>query len=376
MPQKPKKPFILFVDDDPHFLGSVSRSLRKFSGEWDLTFAETVDQAIDIARGRQPDVVVSDYFMPVKNGFDLVRELRAVSGVQDAPVIIVTGNADRAAKRRALDVGATDLLSKPVSREDLTARIRSSLRLKGYQDAIRRQNERLEQSIRERTLELELSRLDIIWRLAKAGEHRDEETGNHIIRVGHHSRILCEQLGLPSDLTQRIFLGAPLHDIGKIGVPDNILLKPGKLTPDERAIMEKHCEIGAKILTEAPIGLERYLPFLGLKPENGAGVSINPLLEIASSIAMGHHEKWDGSGYPRGLSREAIPLECRIVALADTYDALRSRRPYKPPYPTEKALYIIRETCSTHFDPQVLSALENSLDEIEKFNSGYTDYES
>ncbi|MFZ2446355.1 MAG: HD domain-containing phosphohydrolase [Syntrophobacteraceae bacterium] len=371
-----KKPRILFVDDDPLFLGGIGRLLRKFRDEWDLLFAESVDQALEIAREEPPDVVVSDYLMPLRNGFDLVRELRATPAVRDVPIIIVTGNTDEAAKRKALDLGATDLLNKPVKQEDLIARLRNSLRLKQYQDTIRDYNEQLEQRVRQRTRELELSRLDIIWRLAKAGEYRDEETGNHIIRVGHYSRILAERLGLASDITYRIFLGAPLHDIGKIGVSDAVLLKRGRLDPAERAMMERHCEIGANILIEAPIGLKRYLGCMGLAPEQGGHASINPLLQVAASIAAGHHEKWDGSGYPRGLRGEAIPMECRVVALADVYDALRSWRPYKPGYSIERSLDIIRETRNTHFDSKVLAALEDSLDEIEKIGSDYSDSEA
>ncbi|MGO9532679.1 MAG: response regulator [Syntrophobacteraceae bacterium] len=241
---------ILFVDDDPNFLSGIRRLLRNFRDEWDLAFAESVNQAINIARIEPPDVVVSDYQMPLKNGFDLVLEMRAIPSIQDALITIVTGVMDEAAKRKALDVGATDPLNKPVNREDLIARIRNSLRLKGYQDTIRRYNEELEQCVHERTRELELSRLDIIWRLAKAGEYRDEETGNHITRVGHYSRIICEQLGIQPELRNKIFLGAPLHDLGKIGVPDAILRKEGKLSPEERAVMMKHCEIGANILLE------------------------------------------------------------------------------------------------------------------------------
>jgi putative two-component system response regulator len=367
---------ILFVDDDANFLSGIRRLLRNFHEEWDVTFAESVDQAINTARIDPPDVVVSDYQMPFKNGFDLIREMRALPTVQDAPIIIVTGKVDEAAKREALDLGATDLLNKPVNREDLIARIRNSLRLKEYQDTIRGYNQELEHRVRERTRELELSRLDIIWRLAKAGEYRDEETGNHIIRVGHYSRIICEALDLKPELTNKIFLGAPLHDLGKIGVPDAILLKKGKLSSEERTVMMKHCEIGANILLEPPIGLCRYLTCMGFMPEQSNNYSINPLLQTAASIAMGHHEKWDGSGYPRGLSGEAIPIECRIVALSDVYDALRSERTYKPRYSVKKSVQIMRGSANTHFEPRLLTALENSLDEIEAILSDYSDSET
>lgn len=364
---------ILFVDDDPNFLDGIRRLLRNFRDEWDLNFAENVDQAINIARIEPPDVVVSDYQMPLKNGFDLVKEMRTIPVVQQASIIIITGSTDETAKRKALDLGATDLLNKPVDREDLVARIRNSLRLKEYQDTIRRYNQELEARVRERTRELELSRLDIIWRLAKAGEYRDEETGNHIIRVGHYSRIICEQLGLATELTRRIFLGSPLHDIGKIGVPDAILLKKGKLTLEERKVMMKHCEIGANILLKPPVGLGRYLACMGFMPEQSVNYSINPLLQTAASIAGGHHEKWDGSGYPRGLKGQAIPIECRIVALVDAYDALRSQRTYKPQYSVKKSLRIMHEGANAHFDPELLTALGSSLDEIEAIRSDYSD---
>ncbi|MDR3556898.1 MAG: response regulator [Syntrophobacteraceae bacterium] len=363
---------VLFVDDDANFLNGIRRSLRNFRDQWDLAFAESVDQAIGLAQFDPPDVVVSDYLMPLKNGFDLLREMRTIPTVQNTSIIILTGNMDATAKRKALDLGATDLLNKPVDREDLIARIRNSLRLKEYEDTIRRHNQELEQRVRQRTRQLELSRLDIIWRLAKAGEYRDEQTGNHIIRVGHYSRIICEQLGLPPGLTHKIFLGAPLHDIGKIGVPDAILLKKGKLSPEQRAVMMKHCEIGSNILLKPPIGLSRYLACMGFVAEQSTNQFANPLLQTAASIAMGHHEKWDGSGYPQGLSGEAIPVECRIVALADVYDALRSKRTYKTEYSVKKSLEIMRGNANTHFEPRLLNILENSIDQIEAILSDYS----
>ncbi|MBN1515029.1 response regulator [Candidatus Sumerlaeota bacterium] len=372
-------PRILFVDDDPHFLSAIRRLLRKFRDEWTFEFANSVDEAVDKARETAPDVVVSDFHMPLKNGFDLVREIRALEVTKDTPVIIVTGNTDEAAKRKALDLGATDLLNKPVNQEDLIARLRNSLRLKEYQDTIRRQNEELEQRVRERTQELEVSRLDIIWRLAKAGEYRDEETGNHIIRVGHYARILCSELELDKDFTNKVFLAAPLHDIGKIGIPDSVLLKPGRLDPDERAVMERHCEIGANILMKPPIGMLRFLEWLGDRMTddngnggNGAQVMMNPLLQVAATIAIGHHEKWDGSGYPNKVAGEDIPVECRVVALADVYDALRSERPYKKEFPIEKTLGIIQEGAGTHFDPQLVEILNGAYEQIEAIRADYS----
>lgn len=369
---------ILFVDDEPNFLAGLRRMLRAQRDQWELYFAGGADEALELVNRVKIDAIVSDVNMPRKTGFDLLAELKAKEETRDIPVIILTGNAENDLKRRGLDLGATDLLNKPVNMEDLTARVRSALRLKEYEDLLREQNAILEQKVRERTAALEHSRQDIIWRLAKAGEFRDQDTGDHVLRVAACSRALAEAMNLDLQFRQALFITSPLHDIGKIGVPDGILFKPGKLTPDERQFMQRHCEIGAAILLEVP--QDGKADNVGQAFATGAGTSTinggDELRMLAAEIAMSHHERWDGQGYPRGLAGHEIPLSGQIVAIADVYDALRSVRAYKPAFTMEQTLETMRAGKGTHFSPDVFDAFELVVETFETIRRNFADQES
>jgi len=358
------KPRILFVDDDHHFREGLRLTLRPYQKEWDVIFAESVDDALAQARQTSPDVIVSDVNMPRRSGLDLLSEIKEDPRLKELPVIILTGNAELDLKRRALDLGATDLLNKPFQREDLFARLRNAIRLKSYEDQLRDHNQKLETAVQDRTRALEASKRGILWRLAKAGEFRDEETGNHVARVACTSQLVAKALGLEDALAEAIFLTSPLHDIGKIGIPDNILLKPGPLTPEEMDVMRTHCLIGAAILLEQPTGFGDFgEAFLGT--DHDVDIQSDVLLQTASEICLTHHERWDGEGYPDRLGGDAIPVSGRIVAISDVYDALRSERPYKKAFTVEKALHIIHESRGTHFDPDVCDAFAEIQNDIE-----------
>ncbi len=357
---------LLFVDDDRSLLDLFSRMLKGHL--WDAHFCDCVDDALACLGQNSIDTVVVDIRMPGKDGFDLLTAIRSSKKTSQIPVIILTGDSDRGLKRKALDLGATDLLNKPVSREDLFARIRSSLRLKEFQDRLSSQVIDLDRRVHERTRQLEASQREVIWRLAKAAEYRDDETGNHVIRVALISRMLAEELGMDRDFVDLIFMTSPLHDIGKLAIPDSILLKDGRLSPQERKLMEQHCLMGAEILSLQP----KAWAFSGLFSFDIFSVgeeTRNPLLLMASAIALGHHEHWDGTGYPRGLKGKAISLESRIVAVADVFDALTSWRPYKPPLEEDEASRIVIESSGRHFDPDVVNAFirkRQNLSEIRK----------
>jgi len=308
--------------------------------------------------------------MPFIDGLQLLGLLQQSPQTRDIPFVILTGLSDRDLRRKALELGATDLLNKPADPEDVVARIRSALRLKSYQDELKHQNEVLEQRVCERTAELAESRLEVIWRLAKAAEFRDEDTGNHVMRVASYCRIIAEKLGCERDFTERLFLTSPLHDLGKIAVPDAILLKPGELTDEEWVVMRSHAELGAKILRDDSKARQIFCQLDGA---GGSTSDRDPLIEMAANIALTHHEKWDGSGYPRGLAGEQIPLEARIVAVADVYDALTSARPYKQPHSSEKSVSIIHEGSGKHSDPTVVAAFDACLDEIRAIQSRLAD---
>ena len=234
---------LLFVDDEPLVLDAFRRSLLSYRASWAMSFVDSPLDAWQRIVANPVDLVVSDMTMPGMDGLELLSRMQARDETRDIPLIIVTGRGEQGLRRRALDLGATDLLEKPVDTDDLIARIRNALRLKSIQDELKSQNELLEQRVRERTAELEASRLEVIRRLAMAAEFRDEETGNHVIRVGLYSRLIAEAMGFNADFVESLGLAAPLHDIGKIGIPDSILLKPGRLTDDEFQTMRGHCVI-------------------------------------------------------------------------------------------------------------------------------------
>lgn len=367
-------PRVLMVDDEPRVLAGFRRALVGRGFECELREAGNGREALEILRREPIDVVLSDVQMPGMDGLELLRAIRAERAWETIQVVIVTGLDARDQKARAIELGASDLLTKPVSTAELQARLRNALQLKAYQDDLRERNAVLEDEVRRRTLEIAASRAEVVFRLAKAAELRDEETGLHVVRVGCYCRTIAQTLELGAAFCDNIFLAGPLHDVGKIGIPDEILLKPGKLDAGEWTVMRRHTQIGAAILSREPGAFEALLSSTGglrsliePRPEN-------PVLAMAADIAMAHHERWDGDGYPRGLSGSDIPLAARICGVADVYDALGSVRPYKPAYPEEQVLAIMADARGSQFDPVVYDAFRDCLPELQALRRRFVDH--
>lgn len=346
---------ILVIDDEAVNIKVIQKYLQQggytqIRGITDPTFALA---GIDI---EQPDVILLDVMMPRISGLELLASIRANPSTSHLPVIILTASCDRETKLAVLERGATDFLAKPVDPCELGPRVRNALMVKRYHDSLRNYAQTLEDAVRNRTAELESSRRDVIYCLARAAELRDDDTGHHVLRVGKYAAVIGRAIGLDEPAVEMLEQAAQLHDIGKIGIPDEILLKPGKLDPEQYERMQKHVGLGQKIIepiSQADWETLKHHVEIGQKVLD---ISRSPLLRMASRIALTHHERWNGQGYPLGLAKEDIPLEGRITAVADVFDALSSRRPYKKPFPIDQCFAIIEADRGEHFDPAIVDA--------------------
>ncbi len=352
---------VLVVDDIAENITILDEILRS---QYKVRVARNGARALELAAAEPPpDLILLDVMMPDMDGYEVCRRLKADPDTAKIPVVFVTAMGEVEDESRGFSLGAVDYITKPVSPPIVRARVKTQL-------ALYDQTRLLEGLVSERTRQLQHSRLDILWRLGKAGEMRDEDTGNHVVRVSLYSRVVAEGLGLDAEQTERIFLTSPLHDVGKIAIPDVVLLKPGRLTEAEWSIMRTHCDAGEAILHDESAGFRAYLTVTG---QDSALHDSNPLLDTAQTIAATHHEQWSGGGYPKGLSGEEIPIEGRIVAIADVYDALSSVRPYKPAYPEERVIRTMAESVGTHFDPDVHAVFEKSKDTFRQIREQYGD---
>ncbi|MBB4285764.1 response regulator [Roseospira goensis] len=365
------RPLVLVVDDEPM---NIKVLVDLLENDYRLAVAKTGHQALQrLESGPVPDLILLDVMMPGMDGHDLCRVIKGTPRYADIPVIFVTALADAGDEAQGFALGAVDYLTKPISPAVTQARVRTHLKLRQARRVLEDYSHTLEAEVRQRSEELMARTREVVQAqdvtiraLASLAETRDNETGNHIRRTQHYVRILAEALvahprfapHLDGDTIDLLFKSAPLHDVGKVGIPDAILLKPGRLTDDEMAIMKSHAELGRQALLAAA--------------EDGDPHRVG-FLRFGCDIAGGHHEKWDGSGYPRGLAGEDIPFAARLMAVADVYDALISRRVYKPAFPHDKAMAIIREGHGTHFDPAVVEALLAREDEVRAIATRYAD---
>ena len=354
---------IMIVDDED----LVIRVVRQFlSRDGYTNFITITDprEALNAIRSEKPDVVLLDINMPHLSGLDILRERQHIKPLRTTPFIILSAINDADTKQEALELGATDFLAKPVEKSDLTLRVQNSLIVKRHFDNLANHASDLEAEVRKRTEQLERSREQVVRVLARAAEFRDNETGEHVLRVGAFCKIIAEQMGMSPEWCKQIGLAAQLHDVGKIAIPDSVLLNPNKLTAEEFEIMKQHCDLGCRIMK--PMADEE----LAMVRNTSSVLQLvneleSPLLNMASVICRTHHEKWNGQGYPNGLVGDQIPLEGRITCVADVYDALCSDRPYKAAFPIEKSLEIMLNDRGIRFDPQVLDAFLERIADIE-----------
>jgi putative two-component system response regulator len=318
---------ILIVDDEPLNLKVLKQVLQD---NYRLSFAKNGMDALELVKKEKPGLILLDVMMPGMTGFEVCRTLKSDPETNTIPVIFVTALSEEADESEGFAAGGVDYINKPISPALVRARVKTHLSLVHID-------------------ELKRTHLELIQRLGRAAEFKDNETGMHVMRMSHVSGRLALQLGMDPHFSEQLIHAAPMHDIGKIGIPDHVLLKPGKLDDQELAIMRKHPQMGAKILDN----------------------STSPLIKLAHSVALYHHEKWDGSGYPFGLKGEEIPLEARIVAVADVFDALLNKRPYKEAWPVEDAVAEIEANRGKHFDPAIVDAMLQCLPDLLEINNNW-----
>lgn len=320
---------ILAVDDEATNLQLLRHSLQD---EYQLLFAKDGEAALRLARSELPELILLDIMMPNLCGYEVCEQLKADPLTRHIPVIFLTALSNSQDEQRGFDLGAVDYITKPFNPAIVKARVRTHLSLVQADEVLH-------------------TRLSIIQSLGKAAEYRDNETGMHVIRISHYARILARAIGFSEADAQELFYAAPMHDVGKIGIPDHILLKPGKLDEQEWEIMRQHTSIGAQII----------------------GEHSSSLLQLAAQLALCHHEKWDGSGYPKGLKGEEIPLPARIISLVDVFDALSSERPYKKPWPLEQTLDFIQSNSGGHFQPELVEAFLANIEQMLEVQRQFAD---
>lgn len=356
---------ILIVDDNPENRALLAGLLKP---HYRLLVATSGAQALTICHKQKPDLVLLDIMMPEMDGYEVCQRMRADPELQDIPVIFLTAKSQIEDEQRGFDVGAVDYIQKPISPPILLVRTRTHLRLRQAMKLLAEQNETLELKVKERTHELEALQDATIIAMASLAETRDNETGNHIRRTQRYIEVLANQLLLEGQYADQLtpesikalYKSSPLHDIGKVGIPDHVLLKPGKLTEEEFEIMKLHTVLGRDVIDTVEQCIHFECDFL----------------TFAKEIAYSHQEKWDGSGYPEGLKGAEIPLSARLMALADVYDALISKRVYKPPFSHEKALAIIEEGRGQHFDPIIVDAFLSVEDKFKQIAKELADEEA
>lgn len=342
---------IILVDDEAPNLKLLARMLET-AGYTNLVPISDPRRVMDEYHRARTNLILLDLRMPHLSGFDVIGLLRETDDPLLPPIVVLTADKGRESLLKAFECGARDYLTKPFEMEELLARVRNMLEVNRSQLLLYQQREMLDAMVRARTTEVLRTRMQVIEKLGRAAEYRDNETGRHIIRVGRTASLVAERLGMDTQYCENMLHAAPMHDIGKIGIPDAILLKPGKLDVPEFEIMKRHTTIGAKLL----------------ETEGDQGI-----LALAEEIAASHHERWDGAGYPAGLGGEEIPLSGRIVALADVFDALLSQRPYKKAWAVDEAVAFIKENRASKFDPHLLDLFLELLPEILGIRNGLPD---
>jgi putative two-component system response regulator len=341
---------ILLIDNTELNITLLKHLIKKIPEYEPIAFTNPL-KALIWCRDNEPDLVVVNYGMPEMDGIQFTQQFRGFVNNAEIPVLMVTANSDTSIRQKALASGVTDFLNKPLDNIEFITRARNMLALRQSQKALIDRAAWLDDEVRKATAKIKDQERETIFCLAKAAEYRDPETGAHIQRMAHYSKHIAHVLGLSLQKQELLLEAAPMHDIGKVGIPDAILLKPGRLTPEEFVIMKQHAAIGYELLN----------------------ANSTPLLKIAAEIALTHHEKFDGSGYPNGLSGENIPLFGRIVAVADVFDALTSERPYKKAWSIEDACKLLREGSGQHFDPICVDAFFSDFDEIIKIKNTFLD---
>lgn len=341
---------VVIIDDTPTNV-TLMRALVERIGDCDPVCFTDSAHGLDWSLANDPDLVIADYMMPAPDGLEVIRRLRERHPAGSTPILMVTADHEKEVRYEALARGATDFLTKPLDRIEFTSRVKNMLTLRNSHLMLSSRALLLAEEVRHATAAIHERERETLFRLARAAEFRDPETGAHILRMAHYSRLIAGALGLSEAEQERVLLAAPMHDVGKLGTPDHILLKPGRLSPDELRIMRRHPQIGYEILKD----------------------SASHILQAGAVIALSHHEKFDGTGYPRGLAGDAVPLLGRIVAVADVFDALTSERPYKRAWELERAADYLRVQRGLHFDPDCIDAFFADWPTVLRIREQYRD---